>query len=189
MTTRDHDPATASAAPHPAADGDALEFHRALTELVRVYQFRDRDRICCHDISVTQCYALEALVLRGPLTLNELSAELYLDKSTTSRVADGLERKGYAARSPHPESRRSVLLEATRSGRDLHARIEAEIVAEEERLLSEFPPEVRASATRLIDALARAAAARVDTTGGSCCRIDPPVQLAARAGAAAGVHG
>ncbi|HET9982550.1 MAG TPA: MarR family transcriptional regulator [Longimicrobiales bacterium] len=176
-------PAALAANANAPGHADALAFHRALTELVRVYQFRDRARICCHDISVTQCYALEALVLRGPLTLNELSAELYLDKSTTSRVADGLERKGYAARSPHPASRRSVLLEATRSGRDLHARIEAEIVAEEDRLLAEFSPEVRASATRLIEALARAAAARVDTTGGSCCRIDPPVQLEPRSGA------
>jgi hypothetical protein len=39
--------------------GDAETFHAALSELVRVYQFRDRDRICCHDVSVTQCYALE----------------------------------------------------------------------------------------------------------------------------------
>jgi hypothetical protein len=31
----------------------------------RVYQFRDRDRICGHDISVTQCHALDVLILRG----------------------------------------------------------------------------------------------------------------------------
>ena len=33
-----------------------------MADLVRVYQFRDRDHICCHDVSVTQCYALEMLV-------------------------------------------------------------------------------------------------------------------------------
>src|SRR6185295_7416015 len=74
---------------------DATALHEALSELVRVYQFRDRDRICCHDISVTQCYALEALLRRGPSGLNELAQELYLDKSTASRVVAALQRKGY----------------------------------------------------------------------------------------------
>ena len=79
--------------PRPA-DGtlpeDARAVHEALSDLVRVYQFRDRDRICCHDVSVTQCYALEALIRRGPITLGELAAELYLDKSTASRVVGTL---------------------------------------------------------------------------------------------------
>jgi MarR family transcriptional regulator, 2-MHQ and catechol-resistance regulon repressor len=150
---------------------ETLAFHRALTDLVRVYQFRDRDRICCHDISVTQCYALDALARRGALTLNELAAELYLDKSTASRVADGLERKGYLTRRPHPESRRSVLLAATPAGAALHRRIERAIVAEEAKLLADFAPGVRREMTRLLGALAAAAAARVDTSGGTCCTI------------------
>ena len=48
---------------------DSLALHEALADLVRAYQFRDRDRICCHDISVTQCYALEALKRDGPMRL------------------------------------------------------------------------------------------------------------------------
>lgn len=161
---------------------ETVAFHRALTELIRVYQFRDRDRICCYDVSVTQCYALEALVLQGAMTLNELAAALYLDKSTASRVADGLEKKGYVERGPHPESRRSVLLEATGEGRELHARIESDVLAEEERLLAGFAPEVRRSMTRLIEGLAQAAAARVDTSGGGCCTIEGPVRLSRKGG-------
>ena len=70
-----------------SATADAAELYDALAALVRVYQFRDRDRICCHDVSVTQCYAMEALLKIGPCSLNALAAELYLDKSTASRVA------------------------------------------------------------------------------------------------------
>src|SRR6185436_17114243 len=91
-------------------EADAAALHEALCELVRVYQFRDRDRICCHDISVTQCYALEALLRRGPSGLNELAAELYLDKSTASRVVGALERKRYVSRAPHPEDGRAIVL-------------------------------------------------------------------------------
>jgi MarR family 2-MHQ and catechol resistance regulon transcriptional repressor len=45
-----------------------------------------------------QCHALEALVAKGPVTLNQLAAELYLDKSTASRVVATLERKGYVTK-------------------------------------------------------------------------------------------
>jgi MarR family transcriptional regulator, 2-MHQ and catechol-resistance regulon repressor len=148
---------------------DARDLREALSELIRVYAFRDRDRICCYDISVTQCYALQAISRRGPLTLNELSAELYLDKSTTSRVVDGLEKKGYATRLTHPESRRSILVEPTPAGATLLDRIEADLLSEEMRLLEDFEPEVRKGAARLIQRLARAASARVDTSGGTCC--------------------
>lgn len=152
-------------------DADTLALHRALTELIRVYQFRDRDRICCYDVSVTQCYALEAVILEGPLTLNELAARLYLDKSTASRVVDALQKKGYVERRESPEDRRALQLVATPAGRDLHARIEGDILAQEKELLAGFDPEVRGAMPRLIGELARAASARVDTSGGSCCSI------------------
>ncbi len=155
----------------PSLERDAAELYDALSELLRIYTFRDRDRICCFDVSVSQCYALEGIVRHGGPTLNELAAELYLDKSTASRVVDGLERKGYAVRMPHPEDRRAVRLEATAAGRDLLDRIRDSILAEEKEILAGFDPEVRRALPRLIGRLARAAAARVDTSGGSCCRI------------------
>jgi MarR family transcriptional regulator, 2-MHQ and catechol-resistance regulon repressor len=134
--------------------------HAALSDLVRVYQFRDRDRICCHDISVTQCYALEALVRRGPSTLGQVAAELYLDKSTASRVIATLERKRYVRRASHPDDGRAVLLQATPAGRFLYDRINRGLIAEETELLRDFEPGVRAAAAEIIARLARAAAAR-----------------------------
>jgi len=153
----------------PASDAQA--FYDALSDLIRVYQFRDRDRICCHDVSVSQCYGLEALVRRGEMTLNDLAAHLYLDKSTASRVVDALERKGYVERSTHPADRRALLLAATAAGRELYARIERDLLAEEAALLGGFDPEVRRGMTRLLRRLAQAAATRVDASGGSCCRV------------------
>ncbi len=151
---------------------DAERLYGALSELIRVYQFRDRDRICCHDLSVTQCYALEAMVERGPLTINDLAARLYLDKSTVSRVVDALERKDLLAKAPHPEDRRAVQLVASPKGRALQARIAGEIRENEKRLLTDFDPEVRSSMIDLIGRLASAAANRVDTSGGTCCCAD-----------------
>jgi len=60
---------------------DSEDLYEALNQLVRVYQFRDRDRICCYDVSVTQCYAIETLVKKGRLRLQTLAEEMFLDKS------------------------------------------------------------------------------------------------------------
>ena len=51
---------------------------QAVADLVHVYQFRDRDRICCHDVSVTQCYALETVVEHGPMRLSTLAERLFV---------------------------------------------------------------------------------------------------------------
>ena len=134
----------------------ARELQEALAEFIRVYQFRDRDCICGHDVSVTQCYALDALVRRELMTLNELAAALSLDKSTASRVVATLERKGYVARATHPRDRRAVLLTATTAGRRLVERIVGELVEEKKRLLAEFPEEVREAAAELIQRLTAA---------------------------------
>jgi DNA-binding MarR family transcriptional regulator len=149
-------------------DQDALELHDALSDLLRVYQFRDRTSICCHGISVTQCYALEALVQKRALTLNELASLLWLDKSTASRVVDGLEEAGHVRRSPHPSDGRSILLEPTKGGRELHERIVHCLVDEEKELIRDFDPEVRQATARLIARLARAAAERERGRGRGC---------------------
>jgi len=148
---------------------DTRSFYEALSELIRVYQFRDRDRICCHDVSITQCYALEALARERAMTLNDLASHLYLDKSTTSRVVDALERKGYVVRTEHPADGRALRLKITGAGRALHGRILNDILAEEEALLAEFNPEVRRSMTQVFIRLAKTAEGRLTSCGGGCC--------------------
>ena len=154
----------------PGLADDARGLHRSLSELTRILQLRDRDCICCHDISVSQCYALEALCRRGPLRMNDLAAELYLDKSTTSRVAESLVTKGYLVKGPHPEDGRALLLEATDSGRALFARIDEDLMLQVRTLIAEFDPAVRQAMTQLLARLVQAAAARVENAGG-CCRM------------------
>lgn len=156
---------------HAHLSTDARAFADALSELVRVVQFRDRDRACCYDVSASQCYALETVTDCGPLTVNDLAAELYLDKSTASRLAAGLEAKGYLSRERAPEDGRVVHLVSTEAGRVLRERIEYDTVRQYEELLADFDPEVRPELTRLVERLAEAFSARVDVSGGSCCVV------------------
>lgn len=158
----------------PALDEHARDLHEALSELVRVYQFRDRDRICCHDVSVTQCYAVDVLVRRGPGTLNDLARELYLDKSTASRVVTTLVRKKYLTRAAHPDDGRAVILRVTAAGRRLHDRISGDLIGEARQLLEDFEPDVREAAARLLRRLARAAAARSVVGLGEACGATTP---------------
>jgi len=143
----------------------------ALGELIRIVQFRDRDRACCYDVSVSQCYALQAVADRGPLTVNELAAELYLDKSTASRLANGLEEKGYLARRRDEGDGRVIRLVPTEEGVAMRRRIDDDLARDYAELLTDFDPEVRAAITRLLARLAASFAARVETTGGSCCVV------------------
>ena len=141
-------------------DADAASLYRVMTELLRVYQFRDRDRVGYHDLTITQCYVLDILVRRGPLSLNELAAEMLLDKSTLSRVVDGLENQRAVKRTTHPADGRSTLIEPTRSGASRYARVEADLVAENAKVLSGFTAPVRRQLVSLIAELTRAARER-----------------------------
>jgi DNA-binding MarR family transcriptional regulator len=164
-----------SAPPEPRGDvqRDAQALQAAVADLVRVYQFRDRDRICCHDISVTQCYALETLVEHGPLRLSELTERLYLDKSTTSRVIRTLVKKGYVEQHADASDRRATALRATRAGRSLCARITDDLVEQQKELLADLDPGVRAGVVDVVRRLARAADSRfragVSVEDRSCC--------------------
>src|SRR5262245_64316313 len=118
-----------------ALERDAAALYGVMTELLRVYQFRDRDRVGYHGLTITQTYVLEILSRRGALTLNELAAEMRLDKSTLSRVVGGLERKGVVKRTSNPADGRSILLQTTASGGRRYQRVEAELVAENAQVL------------------------------------------------------
>ena len=160
--------------PATALDRAAADLQTAVADLVRVYQFRDRDRICCHDISVTQCYALETLVEHGPLRLSALADRLFLDKSTTSRVVGTLVKKGYVEQGADAQDGRAIALSVTRKGRSLCARITDDLVDQQKQLLQDLDPDVRTGVVQVLRRLAQAADARFRSgtaagEGKACC--------------------
>ena len=166
-------------AEHPSAKStdlhrNAVALQAAVAELVRVYQFRDRDRICCHDVSVTQCHALETLVGHGPMRLSGLAERLFLDKSTTSRVVGTLVKKGYVEQRTDEADGRAIALHATASGRRLCKRITDDLVEQQKLLLQDLDPDVREGVVHVIRRLARAADSRFRSgvsagPGDACC--------------------
>jgi DNA-binding MarR family transcriptional regulator len=153
---------------------DAVALQEAVAELVRVFQFRDRDRICCYDISVTQCHALETLIEHGPMRVSALAERLFLDKSTTSRVVSTLVRKGYVEQRADASDGRATTLSATGQGQRLCTRISTDLVEQQKELLEALAPEVRAGVIQVIRRLTQAADARFRSgasagSGSTCC--------------------
>lgn len=128
----------------------AEQMYAVFAELVRRYQFRDRDQVCCHGLSVSQCYTLELLTEGGPRTMGALAAEICLKISTATRVVDHLVSSGLAARLADPNDRRVCCVQITEAGRAVVARVRGEIVAEYEAVLRAVPAGSRES---VIDAL------------------------------------
>lgn len=156
----------------PLIEPDARRLADTLGQLIRVVQFRDRDRACCYDISVSQCHALDGVVEAGAMTVNDLAALLYVDKSTASRIANGLVNKNLIVRARAATDGRIVLLVPTEKGATLHRRIQADLIDEYGLLLCDFDPQVRDALHTLVGRLGRSLASRVDTSNGSCCTIN-----------------
>lgn len=167
----------ASYSPETLADAERL--HDALVQLVRAHQSRDRERICCHDITLSQWAALDQLVERGTLRLTELAAGLALDKSTASRLVDALVRKQWVERVEDADDRRAISLAASRAGRALHQRIRRDRIQEEAALIADMAPALRQGAIELVRRVAWSAEQRAQAetacgTAGQACGAPAP---------------
>ena len=162
--------ATSSETIHrPSLIRDAARLGEALAEMIRVLQFRDRDRACCYDLSVSQCYALQALIQNGPLTVTQLGDHLYLEKSTASRLAKALLEKDLVRKRAPQADGRVVILQVTEAGHRLARKILNDLAEEYMDLLEGFEPEVRAALPLLLDRLTQTISSRTDPKGLTCC--------------------
>lgn len=141
-----------------STQGRALQ--AALLDLLPLVQLEERELAASHGVSTTQCLALRLYAEERPLTVNDLAALLYLDKSTASRVAAALIAKGYLTRTRDPADGRVVWLDATPAGHRLRVRLEDARSERYAEVVSAFDPEVRTVITRLLSRLAASLAAR-----------------------------
>src|SRR5262245_7952835 len=123
---------------------DAAAVFEVMTELLRTYQFRDRERVGERGLTVTQTYALEVILRRRQVTAKALARELALEKSTVSRLVEAMEANRLVERVEHPSDARSVLLQASALGRRLYREVRQQIVAENAAALQSLTAAERA---------------------------------------------
>ena len=154
-------------------EAEAAEFQRTLRDLVRLQSHRERERAACYGVTVSGAHALEVLAALGPVSLNRLAAELFVDKSTASRVVGALEDRALLRRAPDPADGRALRLELTAAGTALHAQLREDAVWEAQALLAGFAPDARRGMLRFLRQLTRTSATHAGATAASCCLPDP----------------
>ena len=134
----------------------AEQLHRAVTTLVKKYQFRARNDICCYGISVSQCYTLETLREHGTLSMQALADLLQLAVSTVTRIVDQLVDKRLVERQSNSRDRRICQVQLTAEGKRLLHTIHTELVAREQAILQRRPAASRDHVIWAIAELSRA---------------------------------
>ena len=114
------------------------QLYDALEAYERLYQFRDPNNACLFDLRVNECYALELIVERGPLTVIDIAAALGVHKSNASRIAQALRKKGFLAARADADDRRSIRLSASRKGLKVYREVRSYLVDRFKNTLSKF---------------------------------------------------
>ncbi len=151
----------------PIRLGEGAErLHRLTKELIRRYQFRDWNQICCYGISISQCYILDVLAEEGDLTMQQLAKRMFKSVSTMTRVVSQLVRRGYVRRRQDPEDRRVVHVSITPQGKAVVAAINRDLIETQKAILQAIPSDQWAGAFKLLEALAQGARRWQET----CCK-------------------
>ncbi|WP_052745774.1 MarR family winged helix-turn-helix transcriptional regulator [Allosalinactinospora lopnorensis] len=120
----------------------AERLHELVMEFVRTSGLLQPDRVMPGEsVSLSQAFAIHELDEDGPLSQRDLAERLSLDKSSVSRMAAELERKGVLVRERDPDNRRLYRLRLTDEGRAQHVRMSEAYHAHYVRWAAALAPE------------------------------------------------
>ena len=122
---------------------DVEEFHSSIIELIKKYQFRDRNEITSFGISVSQCYVLETLHFQGEMTMKNLAEQMHLTISTITRIVDQLEGKRFVKRKQHSKDSRVRMIKLTPRGEKVFLKSWANVFDSEKKIFENIKPEHR----------------------------------------------
>jgi DNA-binding MarR family transcriptional regulator len=122
----------------------AEQLHELFMDLARVGGILQPDgAVPGQPVSLSQAFALHELDTDTPLSQGELAERLRLEKSSVSRMAAEMERKGLLVRERDPRNRRVYRLQLTERGRALHAGMASAFHEHYVRWVAAMTPEER----------------------------------------------
>lgn len=133
-----------------ALQQQAEKLDRLTKDLLRKFQMRDRNEISCCGVSVSQCYTLDTLGEHGEMSMVQLARKMFLDKSTMTRVIDGLIERELVVRRFDEGDRRVIYITLTAAGRKLLEGIRAQQMISLRLILERIPAPER---QKLLDGL------------------------------------
>jgi DNA-binding MarR family transcriptional regulator len=109
---------------HQVDSAEAERLHELLMDVIRSAGLLHPDQtVAGHPVSLSQAFALHELDTDTPLSQRDLAERLRLEKSSVSRLAAELERKGLLVRERDPDNQRQYRLRLTDQGRAIHVQM------------------------------------------------------------------
>ena len=100
---------------------EAARLHALLMDVVQAAGLLQPDQsVAGHPVSLSQAFALHELDTDTPLSQRDLAERLRLEKSSVSRLAAEMQRKGLLVRERDPDNHRQYRLRLTDQGRAVH---------------------------------------------------------------------
>lgn len=130
-----------------------VRFHHEIVELIKKYQFRDRNKMVCCGLSVSQCYIIETLKRYDTLNMNQLAEKMHLSVSTITRVIEPLVQKGFVKREEDPNDRRVRYISITKEGQAVFKKSWKNVFESEKTILSNIPFEQREQLIQFLNQL------------------------------------
>jgi DNA-binding MarR family transcriptional regulator len=125
---------------HNTTDGDGAfpddDLRRVMRRLARFGGLLEPHDHGGLQVSLSEVMALGELADVEAITQQDLATLLGLEKSTVSRLAAGLQSRGWLARERDPANRRYYRLRLTDDGRAAAARVGADLRSHHEQLLA-----------------------------------------------------
>ncbi len=103
-----------------------------------------------HDVTPVQYAAMAAIAAHPEIDATRLSELIAFDRSTLGNVIERLEAKGWIARRPGHQDRRTKRLRLTEAGAGLLAQIGPAVDRAQERILGPLPPDERLAFVRML---------------------------------------
>ena len=132
-----------------------IELALAIHRLQRTIRFDDVEAVCDYGITRTECHVLEIVALHGPLSVNEVTDHMRLNKSTVSRVIASLTEKRLIRSAWCEDDARRLAVECTQRGVELWQTITLATSACYRDVLDEATPSAREAVLRVLERLTR----------------------------------
>lgn len=131
--------------------GSGVHVFLVLWKAARAVETYAEKSISNLEIGGSDFAALEALLHKGPLPVNEIGKKVLLTSGSITAAVDRLERKGLVQRRAHGTDRRARIVHLTKEGRKLITRAYTQHAADLERLVSaSLTPDDRTALIRLL---------------------------------------
>lgn len=122
---------------------DIEEFHNSIVDLIKKYQFRDRNEVTSFGLSVSQCYVLETLHFNKALTMKKLAEQMHLTISTITRIVDQLVRKKLIERKQDDKDLRIRWITLTPKGEKIFLKSWTNVFESERKIFENIKPDHR----------------------------------------------